>query len=85
MQLRNYSSETIKGYVRFLAQFARYFQRSHLVLTPEHARQYQLHLLEKTSLAHRGGFRPARSHSDTSPNASRAFRPKGRSTRSGRA
>jgi len=47
MQLRNYSPETIKGYVNFLAQFARYFQRSPLVLTPEHARQYQLHLLEK--------------------------------------
>jgi integrase/recombinase XerD len=47
MQLRNYSPETIKGYVNFLAQFARYFQRSPLVLTPEHARQYQLHLLRK--------------------------------------
>ncbi len=47
MQLRNYSPETIKGYVNFLAQFARYFRRSPLVLTPEHARQYQLHLLEK--------------------------------------
>jgi len=45
MQLRNYSPETIRGYVNFLAQFARYFRRSPLVLTPEHARQYQLHLL----------------------------------------
>jgi len=47
MQLRNYSPETIKGYVNFLAQFARHFQRSPLVLTPEHARQYHLHLLRK--------------------------------------
>jgi site-specific recombinase XerD len=47
MQLRNYSPETIKGYVNFLAQFARHFQRSPVVLTPEHARQYQLHLLRK--------------------------------------
>src|SRR6516225_11840632 len=47
MQLRNYSSYTIRGYVAFLAQFARYFRRSPAVLTPEHARQYQLHLLEK--------------------------------------
>jgi site-specific recombinase XerD len=47
MQLRNYSTETIKGYVSMLAKFARHFQRSPLVLTPEHARQYQLHLLEK--------------------------------------
>ena len=47
MQLRNYSSYTIRGYVAFLAQFARYFRRSPAVLTPEHARQYQLHLLRK--------------------------------------
>lgn len=47
MQLRNYSPETIKGYVNFLAQFARFFRRSPLVLTPEHARAYQLHLLRK--------------------------------------
>ena len=47
MQLRNYSSYTIRGYVAFLAQFARYFRRSPAVLTPEHARQYQLHLLRR--------------------------------------
>jgi site-specific recombinase XerD len=47
MQLRNYSPETIKGYVSMLAKFARHFQRSPLALTPEHARQYQLYLLEK--------------------------------------
>lgn len=47
MQLRNYSPETIKGYVNFLAQFARYFQRSPADLTPEHARRYQLHLLKR--------------------------------------
>jgi len=47
LQLRNYSPETIRSYVHWLAQFARYFQRSPADLTPEHARQYQLHLLEK--------------------------------------
>ena len=47
LQLRNYSSETVKAYVRYVALFARYFGRSPAVLTPEHARQYQLHLLEK--------------------------------------
>ena len=47
MRLRNYSQETIRSYVHWLSQFARYFQRSPAVLTPEHARQYQPHLLEK--------------------------------------
>jgi site-specific recombinase XerD len=47
MQLRNLSPDTIKGYVRYVAQFAKYFRRSPEQLTSEHARQYQLHLLEK--------------------------------------
>ena len=47
LQLRNYSPETIRSYVHWLARFARYFQRSPALLTPEHARRYQLHLLEK--------------------------------------
>jgi len=47
LQLRNYSSETVKAYVRYVALFARYFGRSPEQLTPEHARQYQLHLLKR--------------------------------------
>jgi len=47
MQLRNMAAETIKGYVRYVAQFAKHFRRSPEQLTPEHARQYQLHLLQK--------------------------------------
>ena len=47
MQLRNLAPETIRGYVYYVAQFAKYFGRSPEQLTPEHARQYQLHLLEK--------------------------------------
>ena len=47
LRLRNYSPETVKAYVRYVAQFARHFGRSPALLTPEHARQYQLHLLEK--------------------------------------
>jgi len=47
LQLRNFSTETIKCYVRYVAQFAKHFGRSPEVLTPEHAREYQLHLLEK--------------------------------------
>jgi site-specific recombinase XerD len=47
MQLRNMSSETIKGYVGYVSQFARHFGRSPEALTPEHAREYQLHLLRR--------------------------------------
>jgi integrase/recombinase XerD len=47
MQLRNLAPETIRGYVYYVARFAKYFGRSPEQLTPEHARQYQLHLLEK--------------------------------------
>jgi integrase/recombinase XerD len=47
LQLRNYSSETVKAYVRYVALFAKHFGRSPEQLTPEHARQYQLHLLRK--------------------------------------
>lgn len=47
LQLRNRSPVTIKAYVRYVGQFAKHFGRSPKVLTPEHARQYQLHLLRK--------------------------------------
>ena len=47
LQLRNLSPVTIKSYVRSVAQFARHFGRSPEQLTPEDARQYQLHLLRK--------------------------------------
>jgi site-specific recombinase XerD len=47
MRLRNMAPETIEGYVRYVAAFARHFGRSPEKLTPEHARRYQLHLLEK--------------------------------------
>ena len=47
MQLRNHSPVTTKAYVRYVAQFAKFFGCSPEKLTPEHARQYQLHLLRK--------------------------------------
>ena len=47
LQLRNLSPETIKGYVNVVARFAKHFGRSPEVLTPEHVRQYQLHLLRR--------------------------------------
>jgi site-specific recombinase XerD len=47
MQLRNRSPVTIKAYVRYVAQFAKFFGCSPEKLTPEHVRRYQLHLLKK--------------------------------------
>jgi len=47
MQLRNRSPVTIQAYVRYVAQFAKFFGCSPKQLTPEHVRQYQLHLLRK--------------------------------------
>ena len=47
LQLRNRSPVTTKAYVRYVAQFAKHFGCSPEKLTPEHVRQYQLHLLQK--------------------------------------
>jgi integrase/recombinase XerD len=47
MQLRNLAPETIRGYVYYVARFSKFFGCSPEKLTPEHARQYQLHLLQK--------------------------------------
>jgi site-specific recombinase XerD len=47
MQLRNRSPVTTKAYVRYVAQFAKFFGCSPEKLAPEHVRQYQLHLLRK--------------------------------------
>ena len=47
MQLRNRSPVTTNAYVRYVAQFAKFFGCSPEKLTPEHVRQYQLHLLRK--------------------------------------
>ena len=43
MQLRNRSPVTTKAYVRYVAQFAKFFGCSPEKLTPEHVRRYQLH------------------------------------------
>jgi len=47
MQLRNRSPVTIEAYVRYVAQFAKFFRTLPEKLTPEHVREYQLHLLRK--------------------------------------
>src|SRR5215471_3670141 len=47
MQIRNYSPHTVDGYLRYVAQFAKYFGTSPDRLGPEHIRTYQLHLLHQ--------------------------------------
>ena len=47
MQIRNYSPNTIDGYLRSVGQFAKHFGTSPDRLGPEHIRTYQLHLRSK--------------------------------------
>jgi integrase/recombinase XerD len=53
LQRRNFSPTTIRGYLRVVEDFARYFQTRPDRLSPEHIRQYQLHLLQERRLAPR--------------------------------
>ena len=46
MTIRNYSPKTITEYVRSVARFAKHFSRPPDRLTPDHVREYQLHLIE---------------------------------------
>jgi integrase/recombinase XerD len=46
MTLRNYSPGTINAYVRDVATFARYFNKSPEHLGPEHVRSFLLHLVQ---------------------------------------
>jgi integrase/recombinase XerD len=51
MQMRNLSPGTQAIYVREVAQFAGYFNRSPEVLTREHVRQYLLYLIQERRLS----------------------------------
>ena len=51
LQRRNYSSKTIRLYLRHVAQFAQYFHRSPDQLGAEEIRQYQLFLIQEKKLA----------------------------------
>src|SRR5947209_13844609 len=46
LQRRNYSQTTVTGYIRTVADFAKYFQRPPDQLGPDEIRTYQLHLLK---------------------------------------
>jgi integrase/recombinase XerD len=54
LKRRNYSPNTVRAYVRGVANFARYFNKPPDQLGPEHVRRYQLYLVEtrKLSWAH---------------------------------
>lgn len=51
MQLRNFAPTTQRSYIHYLAEFARYFNRSPEHLDLEAVRQYQLHLLQERQLS----------------------------------
>jgi integrase/recombinase XerD len=51
LQCRNFSSETIRGYLGTVERFARYFGKPPDRLSPNHIRQWQAHLLHERKLA----------------------------------
>jgi integrase/recombinase XerD len=48
MQRRNYAERTVASYTDAVAKFARHFDCSPAFLDAEHARQYQLHLIDQS-------------------------------------
>ena len=51
LQRRNFSSETIRGYIGAVERFARFFGKPPDRLGPDHIRQWQAHLLQGRKLA----------------------------------
>jgi len=51
LQRRNYTTDTIRGYMLAVEQFARYFHKSPELMGDEEIAQFQLHLLREKKLA----------------------------------
>ena len=51
MRIRNLAATTQRSYVHYVAEFAKYFQRSPEHLDLEAVRQYQLYLVEERKLS----------------------------------
>ncbi len=51
LQRRNFSSETVRGYIGAVERFARFFGKPPDRLGPDHIRQWQAHLLHERKLA----------------------------------
>jgi integrase/recombinase XerD len=51
LQRRNYTADTIRGYILAVEQFARYFHKSPELMGAEEIGQFQLHLLQEKKLA----------------------------------
>jgi len=51
MQIRNFSPQTIEGYVFYVAQFAKHFKKAPDLLGAEEIREYQIHLLRDRKIS----------------------------------
>jgi integrase len=51
LQRRNYTTDTIRGYILAVEQFAQYFHKSPELMGPEEIGRFQLHLLQDKKLA----------------------------------
>ncbi len=51
MRMRNFSTETQRSYIHYIAEYAGYFKTPPEQLRPEAIREYQLHLLETRKLS----------------------------------